>query len=153
MRVFNENVEFYKGAYEQGKDLVLMSLLMFFVLVPVFTSMGQAEFSWFDLFLGVWVVLGLFRWAIRAAEYEEKFRNAEVTNQVNAYGYKFMIGFNYLHVKSGKMYELLTISNAENTVEFPAHAVYRSKETGKVYSRDLMRFGENFKRYETPEED
>ena len=153
MRVFNENVEFYKEAYGQGRDLVIMSLLLFFVLVPAFTSMGQAEFSWFDLLLGVWVVLGIFRWAIRAAEYEAKFLEAEVTHQVNAYGYKFMIGLNYLHVKSGKIYELLMITNAENTVEFPAHAVYRSKETGKVYSRDLMRFGENFKRYETPEEE
>lgn len=153
MRVFNEKIEFYKGAYDQGKDLVIMSLLLFFVLVPALTSMGQAEFSWFDLSLGVWIVLTLFRYAMRAAEYEDKLLKAEVTHQVNAYGYKFMIGLDYLHVKSGKIYELLTITNAENTVEFPAHAVYRSKETGKVYSRDLMRFGENFKRYETPEEE
>lgn len=144
--------EHYRKLWEREKDLLIVWLVVFVALVPGLTFGQARDFSWFDFFAGLYFVTYLFRMAIKASEIEEEYRANNVDQQGRAYGCVFEIGKTYLHLKSGGIYTLLSISNHSNTVDFPATAIYENNK-GEVFTRDLFEFSQKFRRYGQSEDD
>lgn len=151
MNVYKESSEFYEGAYDIGKQLLWLCLIVFAVVAPKLAMDLVTDFHWFDLVVGVYFVLIIFRLALKISEYEEAYKKSKATRIVTAYGRKFYIGQIYMHKRKWTEYRLISVSNHVNTADFPATAVYQDKG-GNVFTRSLFEFSEKFVRYETYDE-
>lgn len=152
MNVYKESSEFYEGAYDIGKQLMWLCLILFAVAAPKLAVDLVTDFHGFDLVVGVYFVLAIFHWALKVSEYEEAYNKSKVTRIVKAYGSKFYIGQTYMHKRKLTEYRLISVSNLVNTADFPATAVYQDNE-GKVFTRCLFEFRDKFVRYEVYDED
>lgn len=152
MNVYKESSEFYEGAYDIGKQLLWLCLIVFAVVATRLSVELAKDFNWLDMLMGVYFVLAIFYWALRVSTYEEAYTKSKVEKIVTAYGRRFYIGQIYMHRRKWTEYRLLSVSNHVNTADFPATAVYQDKD-GNVFTRSLFEFSEKFVRYETYDED